>query len=78
MTIETSIILGLVALLFLQQGFYMWQVHILTNKIMSRDFAEYTHVAKPKPLPGMVIPLPDKDEYMTEAEVNRALNGFGL
>lgn len=76
MTIEASIILGLIALLFLQQVFFMWQVHKLTNKLMSRDFAEYSYVAKPKPLPGFSVPLPNKDEYMSEAEVNRALSGF--
>lgn len=77
MTIETSIIFGLGALLLVQQCFFMWQVHKLTNKLMSRDYAEYTHVAKPK-LPGIAIPLPDKDEYMSEADVNRALGNFGL
>lgn len=76
MTIEASIILGMSALLFLQQVFYMWQIQKLTNKLMSRDFAEYSYVAKPKPLPGFTVPLPNKDEFMSEAEVNRALSGF--
>ncbi len=75
MTIETSIIIGLVALLFAQQGFYMWQVHKLTNKLMSRDFAEYVHIQKPRPS-VIAVPIPDKDEYMSETELNRALGGF--
>lgn len=76
MTIETSIILGLIGLLFAQQAFYLWQIHKMTNKLMSRDFAEYSYISKPKPLTGFAVPIPDKDEYMSEVEVNRALGGF--
>lgn len=65
-------------LLLIQQCFYLWQIHKLTNKLMSRDFAEYTYVTKPKPMPGFAVNLPDKDEFMSEAEINKALGGFGL
>lgn len=64
MTIELSVILGLLALLFIQQAFFMWQVHRLLNKAMSHNYAEYSQVENLKKKPVIhKVQLPDMNEF---------------
>lgn len=57
----------LLCLLGFQQAFFMWQIHKLVNKLMSRDLYDYKHATKkPKPTPdltkGARLPLISDDE----------------
>ncbi len=73
MTIEVVIITVLCAILGLQQGFYMWQVQKLINKLMSRDFASYQHTASPPKTQGFTVQLPDEG-FDRVKELNRLHN----
>ncbi len=57
MTIEVVI---LSAIVVGQQAFYMWQVHKLINKLMSRDFFSYKQTLTPPQPNGFHIQLPDE------------------
>lgn len=75
MTIEEVVILFLVVLIILQQGFYLWQIHRLLNKVMSKNYAEYSHVEKFKPpTNGFHIKLPTEDFGQDElADLNNSI-----
>lgn len=71
MTIDVVIIMLLVVIVALQQGFYMWQVNKLVNKLMSRDFHSYTHTVNPPAPQGFHIQLPQEEEHDRLKELNR-------
>lgn len=51
------VVIGLALIIVAQQGFFMWQINKLVNKLMSKDFFSYNQtVNPPKPL-GFKIPL---------------------
>lgn len=57
--------LALVVLLVVQQAFYMWQIHKLMNKLMSRNYFDY-EASKPK-MPAKrkeVMQVPEDTEEM--------------
>lgn len=63
-TLELFVILTLFGLLVVQQAFHMWQTHKLLNKLMSRNYAEFSQVSRP-PTPdmmGMRVESPDIEE----------------
>jgi hypothetical protein len=61
--------LVLVALLIGQQAFYMWQVHTLLNKLMSRNYYDYSSSTKPVPERKMKPQDPGIPEDMGELDV---------
>lgn len=64
MTIEMIVVAFLSLLLIAQQGFYMWQVHRMLNKLMSRNYTEYAqvnHVYGPKTQNGFSVPIENED-----------------
>lgn len=73
MTIEV-VTIGLFVFIVAQQGFYMWQLQKLVNKLMSKDFYSYNQtVNPPKPL-GFKVDVSDVGPDPVK-ELNRQ---FGL
>lgn len=59
--------LVLISLLALQQGFYMWQIQKLINKVMSKSFYDYQiSSAPPEEAPRYVTP--ESHEVVEEFE----------
>lgn len=75
MTIELGIILLLIIIVVVQQGFFMWQINKLVNKLMSKDFHSYNHtVAPPQTFNGgFTVQLPDEGPDRLQ-ELNRSFN----
>lgn len=76
---EISIIALLIILLIGQQGFYMWQTHKLLNKLMSRNYVEYSQVAQgPQPMTGFNLQLPDEEEQLENDRVKQLNHMMGM
>lgn len=77
---EVWVIAILVFLLGLQQAFYMWQTHKLLNKLMSRNYVEYSQVARaPQPqVAGFNIQLPDAEEQLENDRVKQLNHMMGM
>lgn len=68
MTILEGLLIIIVAM---QQGFYMWQINKLVNKLMSRDYHTYHQsVAPPQALTGFRVQLPQETEVDHLKELN--------
>lgn len=77
--IEVSIICLLIGLLLCQQGFYMWQTHKLLNKLMSRNYVEYSQVVQgPQPMAGFNVQLPGEEEQLENDRVKQLNHMMGM
>lgn len=68
----------LVALLVIQQAFYMWQTHKLLNKLMSRNYVEYSQVVNPPQSTGFSIQMPDEGEQVDNDRVKQLNQMMGM
>ncbi len=71
-------LLGLIGflslLLIAQQAFFLFNIHRLINKVMSKNFAEYSTVLNKPERPQFQVQLPnDEDEFNNDLN---ALNGL--
>lgn len=71
MTILEGLLICIVAM---QQGFYMWQINKLVNKLMSRDYHTYHQSVTPPPvMGGFRVQLPQDDTNDILKELNNTI-----
>lgn len=81
--IEWILIVVLALIIVLQQGFYMWQVNKLLNKLMAGNYGQYvqakTYSPSPPAMPNEIrVPVNDIDEdAKAMQEINSLLGVAG-
>jgi hypothetical protein len=79
MTVESIVIICLVAVIAFQQWFYVMQIHKFTDKIMSGNYATYAQTQaflqenKPQGPQEFRVQLPQHEEYDELAQLNAML-----
>lgn len=63
-----KIVLVLCSLLFVQQCFFLWQIHKLVDKVMSRSYTEYIRADKKEERPKLQIPV-NPEDFGTLSEI---------
>lgn len=64
--------LALVALLAVQQAFFMWQIHKLIDKAKSSSYTEYINATKPV-LPKVKLPTGTPEDLGPLGEFNHII-----
>ena len=69
---ELIVIIGLLVVVVAQACFYMWQVQVLTNKLMSGSYAAYAAIEDDRKRPLIKIPVSaPANDFNDLAELNQ-------